>query len=142
LGDAEGALSVSLLDRDGDYLGNDRRVVGDVVHVTEHELKSALAGRQLKHGFGLAAAEMNMVLVGRKRVFKLIGAIFALAQRRAIDQEAMMAGIVLLGTGWCHAHAVKLAAERLTSVLDSLAVDVEDDISLRISSDIQHAQSE
>ena len=83
-----------------------------VVQVTEYKLQRVLPGRQFKRCLRLASPEVQMVVVGRKAVHQFLGPIFALSDRRSIDQEVMMPGLFLLRTGWSDAHAFQTEHDR------------------------------
>ena len=67
------------------------------------ELQGVLARRQLDRGFGLTATEMDVMGVGRNRLVE---------RRQAIDvdQQVMMAGVVLRHAGRGNAHATQAEA--------------------------------
>src|SRR5436305_7250130 len=52
-----------ILHVDGDDLGLDRRLEGNMGPVAQHELQRVLARRQRHRGLGLSLAEMDMLLV-------------------------------------------------------------------------------
>ena len=54
----------------GDLARDDRRIEWIVLGIAQHQLKRMLARRQFDTGFGLARAEMKMVLVLRDRLVR------------------------------------------------------------------------
>src|ERR1700704_6093747 len=79
------ATETRLAHRDGDRLRHHRRHQRDVSPVAEYQLKGVLALRQGHHGFGLAAAEMLVIIVGGDSLFHLF-----LSQGGSIDQQVMV----------------------------------------------------
>ena len=67
----------------------------NVILVGEYQLQCVGAGRQLHGGLRLAATEMDVVFVCGDVVGDLVGAVLALTQRRAIDEQVMVAGFSL-----------------------------------------------
>jgi hypothetical protein len=57
-----------------------------------------LAFRQGDHGFGLAVAEVLVVIVGRNRRVHLSH------RQRGIDQQMVVAGVRLFYAGWTNTH--------------------------------------
>jgi len=70
-------------------------------------LQGVRARRQLQHDFGLTVCQVNVVLIKRQRIAQLISPVLAFAKRRAIDQEYMMPGSVLLGASGRKRHALQ-----------------------------------
>src|SRR4051794_38191220 len=57
---------------DRNDFGFHQRLEGNVCPVAEYQLQRMLAWRQAQHGFGLALAEMDMLLVDRNRLRLLL----------------------------------------------------------------------
>ena len=53
------------LHRHRDHIAHNRRVMRYVVHIAQHELQRMGSRRQLQRHFGLAGAEVQVVVVGR-----------------------------------------------------------------------------
>ena len=73
--------------------------------LAEQQLQGVLPRRQVDGDLGLAAAEMNVMVVGGKVEVGLLGAVRPFAEGRAIDQEMVVAGAFLFDAGGRHAHA-------------------------------------
>ena len=76
----------------------------NVVLVPQDELQGVLAGRQLDCCFGLAAAKVLVVLVGRDRcaiIFKLL-----------INDQVMVPGFGFFNAGWRDAHSRQTKMDR------------------------------
>lgn len=72
--------------------------------IPQHQLQRMTPRRQLQRHLGLATAEMQMIFVRWQAKGQLISAILPLAQRRAVDQQVVMADEILLTPRWGHPH--------------------------------------
>jgi hypothetical protein len=107
---------------DGDDLGLDRRIEGNVGPVAEHELQGVLAGRQRHGGFGLALAEMDMLFVDRDRLGHF------LRRQRLVDQQVVMSDVRLVDAGRRDAHVRGEAKNHLERAGDSIAILEVDEV--------------
>src|SRR5262245_48791267 len=89
-------MTILWIDRDGDLLRHHWRIVRDVRAVCENHLQAVIARRQLHRNFGLAAAEMPVLLVhwDRHAGGRCIG----------VDDQMVMAGVHIGGTCGRHPH--------------------------------------
>ncbi len=101
-------------DLDLDRLRHHRRIMRDVIMVGEEELQPVPARRQRNLGLGLAAAEMQMVEIGRDRPVE--------RRQRRVDQQVVMAGMASRGAGRNDLHAADLEADRELGTDDARAV--------------------
>ena len=80
--------------------------------IAEYQLQGVIARRQRDGGFRLAFAEMDMIFVSGKAEIEFFGAIFTLTQRRAVNQQMVMACVLFFDAGGRNAHAGKPEANR------------------------------
>ena len=78
--------------------------MGHMRMVAQHDLNRVLTRGQFQHGFGLAAAKMDVMFVDWQTVFQIGRPIRPLAQCGAINQQMVVPGIFFFGASWCHAH--------------------------------------
>ena len=93
------AAPAALLHRDGDHIRDHGRVVRNVVHVAHDQLQRMLPRCQIKLDLGLSATKVFVMIIRRDAIGQLFGAIGAFTERRAVDQQVMMAGLFLFGHG-------------------------------------------
>src|SRR6266550_4012086 len=92
---------------DGDLFRDQRRVEREMIGVAQHELQGVLSRRQVEERLGLAATEMQMLLVVRDR---LVGIYWFLR----VDQQVMMTGVgeIMLGGSNPHVAQTEATPER------------------------------
>lgn len=67
--------------------------------IAKQELKRVLTYRKIEGGFGLAAAEVAMVVIDRNRQIE--------GRQLGIDENMMMSGFLLLQRRWRNAHSIE-----------------------------------
>ncbi len=90
-------------DIDNHHTGVDGRVMRNVRRVPEQQLERVAAPRQGHGGFGLARAEMQVVLIVRDRLIQ--------RRQRRIDEKMVMSRVRLVHPGRSNAHLFKPEAD-------------------------------
>ena len=91
-------------DIDNHHIRVDRRNVRNMRRVPEQQLERVAAFRQGHGGFGLAGAEMQVVLIVRDRLIE--------RRQRRIDEKMVMSRVRLVHAGRSNAHLLKSEAHR------------------------------
>ena len=91
-------------DIDNHHIRVDRRNVRNMRRVPEQQLERVAAFRQGHGGFGLAGAEMQVVLIVRDRLIE--------RRQRRIDEKMVMSRVRLVHAGRSHTHLLKSEAHR------------------------------
>ena len=116
-----GAAAIGSFHRDGDDRRHDRRIKGNMRPMAEHELQRVLTRRQRHNGFGLPAAEMDVLGVGGDRLLQFLG------RERRVDDEMVMAGLGLLDASRRYPHAGQAKLD-LEGAGDGVAILRTDDV--------------
>ncbi len=113
-----------LFNRDRDPLGHYWRIVWDMAPVAQNQLQRVFTGRQLNCGFGLPAAKVFVIVIGRD------GFVEFFAFNRFIDNQMVMAGFFFFNTGRRHTHSGQAELDK-DRAFDTVTVLQIDEIDLR-----------
>src|SRR5262245_3117844 len=111
-------------DGNADLLRYDWRLEQSMLGIAEHELKRMRAGRQFEPHFGLAGAEVQVVLVLRDRLVWV-------ERRIDIDQQMMMSGVLRRIAGSRNPHVAQPEAAP-EAAFDALSLVRPDDIQIGV----------
>ena len=93
-----------------------------MLRIAQHQLKGVRPGRKLEKSFGLPCPKMQMRLVLQDRLLGIDGVV-------DVDQQMMMAGILVVVAGMRHAHVAQAESDQ-ESAAHLLTVVRGDEINL------------